>query len=56
LKDYQSVPELRDGIKNYIKFYNTRRWHQSLDYNTPASVYHETTNNTGKQEASRPSA
>lgn len=39
LKDYQTVPELRDGIKNYIDFYNHKRWHQSLNYLTPASVY-----------------
>ena len=39
LKDYASVPELKRGIKNYIEFYNNRRWHQSLNYKTPASVY-----------------
>ena len=39
LNDYQTVPELREGIKNYIDFYNHKRWHQSLNYETPASVY-----------------
>ena len=41
LNDYQAVPELRTGIKKYIEFYNDRRWHQSLGYKTPASVYYE---------------
>ena len=41
LNDYQTVPELRAGIKKYIEFYNNRRWHQSLKYKTPASVYYE---------------
>lgn len=39
LNDYQSVTELRQGVKNYIKFYNHKRWHQSLNYKTPAEVY-----------------
>lgn len=41
LNDYQTVPELREGIRRYIDFYNNRRWHQALGYNTPASVYYE---------------
>lgn len=41
LNDYQTVPELRAGIKKYIEFYNDRRWHQSLGYKTPASVHYE---------------
>ena len=41
LNDYQTVTELIVGIKKYIEFYNNRRWHQSLGYKTPASVYYE---------------
>ena len=41
LNDYQSVKELRQGIKSYIEFYNHKRWHQSLDYKRPADVYFE---------------
>lgn len=41
LNDYQTVPELRNGIKRYIEFYNNRRWHQALGYKTPAEVYCE---------------
>lgn len=39
MNDYQSVPELRLGLKQYFEFYNTKRLHQSLDYRTPTEVY-----------------
>lgn len=39
LKDYESMAELKEGIKRYVKFYNTERFHQSLDYLTPEQVY-----------------
>ena len=41
LNEYGSVKELRDAIRAYIEFYNQKRWHQALDYKTPASVYFE---------------
>ena len=41
LNEYGSVKELREAIRAYIKFYNQERWHQALDYKTPASVYYE---------------
>lgn len=39
LKDYQTVSEARNGLKDYFQFYNYERYHQSLDYQTPYSVY-----------------
>lgn len=39
LNEYASVKEIRKAIGAYIDFYNQRRWHQSLGYKTPASVY-----------------
>jgi putative transposase len=39
LKDYQTVSEARNGLKDYFQFYNYERYHQSLDYKTPYSVY-----------------
>jgi len=39
LKDYQSVSELRTGLTDYFYFYNNERFHQSLNYKTPAEVY-----------------
>ena len=39
MNDYQTVPELRAGLKRYFEFYNQQRLHQSLDYQTPSEVY-----------------
>ena len=39
LNDYLTVPELRTGLKHYFEFYNTKRLHQSLNYQTPAEVH-----------------
>jgi putative transposase len=39
LHDYASPRAARAGITKYIEFYNTERPHQSLDDQTPASLY-----------------
>ncbi len=39
LKSYRTIPELRTGIDNYMKFYNEKRFHESLDYKRPDEVY-----------------
>ncbi len=39
LKDYQTMEELKQGLKRYFGFYNSERFHQSLDYQTPDTVY-----------------
>jgi len=39
LKDYQDVDEARRGIESYFRFYNRRRLHQALGYQTPAEMY-----------------
>lgn len=41
INDYQSVLELRSGLKDYFAFYNHERLHQSLNYQTPWQVHHE---------------
>jgi putative transposase len=41
LNEYKSVKGLRNAIRAYIEFYNQRRWHQSLNYKTPAPIYFE---------------
>ena len=41
LNEYKSLSALRNAIYDYIEFYNQQRWHQALDYKTPASVYFE---------------
>ena len=40
LRDYMRVPEARSGIGNWFRFYNHQRFHQSLEYRTPAAVFH----------------
>ena len=39
LKDYQSLPEARSSIGDYLAYYNLERPHQSHDYRTPYEVY-----------------
>jgi len=39
LNDYRSIPELQKGLTSYFNFYNNRRSHQALGYQTPAQVY-----------------
>jgi putative transposase len=40
LYDYQRVRDVERAIGEYFNFYNYERPHQSLRYQTPASVYH----------------
>ena len=39
LHSFDSVRELRAGLREYIAFYNFKRIHQALDYKTPNEVY-----------------
>jgi putative transposase len=39
LRGYETVPQLQDGLGRYFRFFNNERFHQSLDYQTPALVY-----------------
>jgi len=41
LKTYQSGKEARQGINDYLDFYNRERPHQALDYRTPGRVFGE---------------
>jgi putative transposase len=41
LKSYNSVSDAIQGIGDYFKFYNHERLHQSLDYQTPATVHYQ---------------
>ena len=37
---YQTVKLLKQGLQDYVAFYNTRRFHQSLNYQRPDEVYY----------------
>jgi len=39
LKDYRTMTELKDGLARYLRFYNSERFHQSLEYETPDTIY-----------------
>ena len=39
IKDYRTLPEASRNLGAYFDFYDNVRVHQSLGYNTPASVY-----------------
>lgn len=39
IKAYEDVPALLTGVGDYLDFYNGERRHQSLDNQTPSSVY-----------------
>ncbi len=39
LKEYLSGLEARESIKRYFNFYNNERFHQSLNYKTPAEIH-----------------
>lgn len=38
LHSYETMPDLREGVQRYFRFYNTERFHQSLDYQTPEQM------------------
>jgi putative transposase len=39
VKDYASPRQAREELRDYLRFDNEQRVHQSLDYQTPAEVY-----------------
>ena len=41
LKAFEDGIQLYEGLKEYFDFYNNERLHQSLDYQTPKSIYNE---------------
>jgi len=39
LKEYQSPREARQSLREYLQFYNQERKHQSLNYETPETIF-----------------
>ena len=35
LNEYSLISQLKKGVKDYVEFYNFRRFHQSLNYKKP---------------------
>jgi putative transposase len=40
LRAYESIGHARDSLGSYFAFYNAKRRHQSLDRQTPDSMYY----------------
>jgi len=40
LNSHLGMKGLKEGIDRYYQFYNTKRFHQSLDYSTPDEIYY----------------
>lgn len=38
-RGYETLKEVRQGLRDYFKYYNEKRPHQGLGYRTPAEVY-----------------
>lgn len=51
LNEYTSPREARQRIARYLDFYNYRRPHQSLDYQTPVELYMQSYQNMQKEVA-----
>jgi len=45
LNEYKSIKQLRTAIEIFMKKYNQRRLHSTLDYQTPDEVYYQAENN-----------
>ena len=39
LQEYKTIRELKNGVNEYIEFYNHRRFHQTLKYKKPMEIY-----------------
>jgi putative transposase len=50
IKDYQTMTELKEGLETYVTFYNSKRYHQSLDYATPDEIYDQVFETTQASE------
>ena len=40
IRSLNSIPAARSELMNYFNFYNNERFHQALDYETPAAIYY----------------
>jgi len=54
LKDYGDVDAAREGLGEYLAFYNTDRPHQALGYRTPWEVHYGSPGKSGHRSARHP--
>jgi putative transposase len=38
-KEYENLPQAKEGLNQYLTFYNEARLHQALGYKTPAEIF-----------------
>ena len=48
LNEYDTISTLKEDIKEYIHFYNHKRFHESLAYKKPIKVYYESLKQNGE--------
>jgi putative transposase len=53
LHDHATPRALQSGLANFLPFYNEERFHSSLDYKTPVSVYWEGCNDAQREYLGR---
>lgn len=41
LNEYNTIRELKDDVKDYMNFYNNKRFHETLQYKKPMNVYRD---------------
>lgn len=39
IQEYKTIRDLKNGVNEYIEFYNYKRFHQTLNYKKPMDVY-----------------
>lgn len=56
IKRYETVKEVKIGLKEYFRHYNVERLHQSLGYKTPAKMYFAENSTAFEQVSGSPKA
>jgi putative transposase len=51
LNEYHTMDDLKIALKKYFNFYNTERFHQSLEYATPDEMYNSVFNDQSLEQA-----
>jgi putative transposase len=51
ISEYNTIREVKTGLKEYIEFYNHKRLHQSLGYKVPMDVYQLYSGGSSNKEA-----